>query len=66
MQRVEYKTDEGLNALNDEAMKFDAAFGNHFEEENHGNMTSMTYAETGMGGPPSFLGMLEMQNRQTA
>ena len=29
-------------------------------------MTSMTNAETGVGGPPSFLTMLEQQNRQAA
>ena len=65
MQKVDYKPDEGLAILNSEAHQFDKTFsGGHPDRDI--DMTPMTNAETGMHGPPSFLTMLEKQNRQVA
>lgn len=63
MQKVDFKPDAGLAILNSEANQFDTAFGNKDLADKDGNWTAMTNAETGMNGPPSFLTMLERQNR---
>lgn len=65
MQKVDYKPDEGLAVLNNEANQFDHAFSGGAANADI-DMTAMTNAETGMNGPPSFLTMLERQNRQVA
>ena len=65
MQKVEFKPDAGLALLNAEAHQFDKTFsGGHPNIDI--DMTAITNAETGMNGPPSFLTMLEKQNRQVA
>lgn len=62
--KVDYKRDEGLFILNEEANQFDHAFGLNMDEnqDSRRGLTQMTNAETFMGGPPSFLTMMEKQN----
>ena len=71
--KVELKKDQGLAMLNQEANKFDAAFGLNQQEEanqySRGYLTMNTHADSAYPptiGSNSFLTMLEKQNKMMA